>query len=356
MAAFIRRRTKPGASPGTIVADPESPQPVIRVIAYGPDSVEERQIHDVSKLAAYLAKWPVTWVNVDGLGSAEVVQKVAQHFKLHRLAVEDVVNVHQRAKVEEYSDHLFIVARMVTLSERLSSEQISIFLGSNFVLTFQEREGDCLEPVRNRIREKRGRIRDVGPDYLAYAILDAVIDSYFPVLEEYGERLDRMDEQLALHPTRDIVTQIHATRSELLFLRRAVWPHREALATLTRDQHALIDRETRIYLRDCYDHTIQIFDLLETDRELCADMRDLYLSEISNRMTEVMKVLTLIATIFIPLGFIASVYGMNFDTSVSPWNMPELHWEYGYPYSLVLMAAVAATFLIFFWRRGWLKR
>ena len=350
----FQRQTQPGASPGTIVVDPQSPKPIITVIAYSPDGMIEEQIADIDQIPECLRKWPITWINVDGLGDAETIRRIGEIFNLHRLALEDVVNVHQRAKVEQYGAHLFIVARMVAWSDRLETEQLSIFLGQKWVLTFQERPGgDSFDPVRARLRESRGRIRDVGADYLAYALLDAVVDAYFPVLEQYGEALEDTEQDVLRGSAQEIIQRIHSIKHDLLILRRAIWPMREAVHTLVRDPHPVIHDETRIYLRDCYDHTIQLIDLLETYRELGSDLRDLYLSSASNRMNEIMKVLTVISTIFIPLNFIAGVYGMNFNTEY-PWNMPELNWRFGYLYALSLMLTVTAGLIYFFWQKGWL--
>ena len=352
---WIKRRTPPGAAPGTLTVDPASPAPIISVIAYGPDGLVEQQVDDVQQLRQFVQRWPVTWVNVDGLGDEKVIRELGEIFGLHQLALEDVINVHQRAKVEEYGEHLFIVVRMVELCERLQTEQVSIFLGQNFVLTFQERPGrDSIEPVRDRLRRNRGRIRSLGADYLVYNLIDAVIDGYFPVLEKYGERLDALEDEVTENIDRSTTARIHEIKSDLLVIRRAIWPHREAISMLVRDANPLIQPETRVYLRDCYDHTVQLIDLVETYRELGADLRDVYLSSISNRMNEIMKVLTVISTIFIPLNFIAGVYGMNFNTEKSPWNMPELNWYYGYPFALGVMLAVTCVMLYFFAKKGWL--
>ena len=352
---WIERRTAPGTSPGTIVADPNSPAPEISIIAYGPDQFVEKPITDVSEIAGYRGRYPVLWVNVDGLGDAKVIANIGNLFGLHALALEDVVNVHQRAKVEDYPDHLFIVARMVERNDCLLTEQVSMFLGKDFVITFQERPGkDCIEPVRERIRKGKGRLRSLGADSLAYALLDAIVDGFFPVIESYSERLETIEDIVITQPNRTVVESIHSIKSDLLIVRRALWPLREAINILVRDHNPLIRDDTRIYLRDCYDHTVQLIDLVETYRELGADLRDLYLSSVSNRMNEIMKVLTIISTIFIPLTFIAGIYGMNFDTRVSPWNMPELEWYYGYPFSLAVMAAVTFGMCVFFWRLGWI--
>jgi magnesium transporter len=243
---------------------------------------------------------------------------------------------------------------MASLRERLESEQISIFVGKNFVLTFQEREGDCFEPVRERIRAGRGRIRKEGPDYLTYAIIDAVVDNYFPILEHYGERIEGLEAEVITSTTDETIAKIHDIKRDLLSLRRAIWPKREALSALSREPQPVFSDETRVYLRDCYDHTVQLMDMVETYRELASGLMDVYLTSVSNRMNEVMKVLTIIATIFIPLGFVAGVYGMNFNQETSAFNMPELGWKYGYLYCLGLMAVIAAGLLVYFRRKGWL--
>ena len=349
------QHSPPGTPPGTLIADPESPHPVIRVLAYGPNDVVEQEISEPRHLRNFLDKWPVLWVDVEGLGDAETIRALGELFGLHRLALEDVLSAHQRPKVEQYGTSCFIVTRMVSLGERLETEQLSLFLGQNFVLTFQEgRPGDCLEIIRERIRQKRGRIREAGLDYLAYALLDAVVDCYFPILEEYGERLEAFEDSLLTRPAGETVAGIHEVKRNLLTLRRALWPQREIFNALLREETPFVLHETRPYLRDCYDHVSQLMDLIETYRELGSDLTDVYLSSVSNRTNEIMRVLTVIATIFMPMSFIASVYGMNFDPNVSPWNMPELHWYWGYPFSLVLMLVVTLGQLVFFWRRGWL--
>lgn len=350
----IRRRTPPGGSPGTVKVAKDAPTPVIHVIAFGPDKVVEEKIENLERLSNFVGKWPVTWINVEGLGDADTIMDLGAMFGLHRLALEDVVNVHQRAKVEEYDDHVFIVARMISGDAHLATEQISLFLGKDFVLTFQERPNDCFQPIQERIRQKKSHIHTAGPDYLAYRLLDAAVDAYFPALEQYGDHLDQMDDEVTARATPAAFSQIHDVKADLLLLRRAVWPHREAINKLVRDKHPLISDETRIYLRDVYDHVTHLVELVEAYREICADLRDHYMSNVSSRMNEVMKVLTVIATIFIPLGFIAGLYGMNFNPEKSKWNMPELGWTYGYPFALVLMASVAIGMLAFFWRRGWL--
>jgi len=347
-------RAPVGAVPGTFRIDPHAPPSQITVMAYGPDAFVEREIRDLSALPDFLGRHPVTWVNVNGLGDEGVLRHLQQVFDLHPLALADVVNVTQRAKVEQYGKHLFIVTRMSTLNDHLETEQLSFFLGPDFVLTFQEHPGDCLDVVRDRIRNNMGRIRSSGPDYLLYCLLDAVVDAYYPLLEQYGERLEELEERVITDPREDSVYRIRRAKRDLLTLRRAVWPQREAVNALMRDPLDRVTDETRLYLRDCYDHIIQLMDVVENHREMAAGLQDVYMSAVSNRMNEVMKVLTVIATIFIPLTFIAGIYGMNFDPDVSRLNMPELRWAWGYPVVMLVMAVLGIAMLITFRCRGWL--
>ena len=348
-----RRRTPPGSSPGTLVADPNAVAPRIHVIAYGPDAIEEIPVDSPDGLREILGRHPVTWVDVSGLGNLDTINAVGAIFNLHGLALEDVINTHQRPKAEEYEDFLFVVLRLVSLDRQLHSEQISMFVGENFVVTFQERPGDCFDAVRDRLRRQRGRIRGSGADYLAYALIDSIIDSYFPILERYGEKVEELEDQVVEQGEANLMGDIHEMKRDLLFLRRAIWPLRELVNSLIRDTTTFIDERTQIYFRDCYDHAIQLIDMIETYREIASGLIDIYLSSVSTKLNEIMKVLTIIATIFIPLSFIASLYGMNFERDASPWNMPELGWYYGYPFALGLMAAVAAGLVYYCLRRGW---
>lgn len=351
-----QHRPPPGASPGSLVEHPEAQKPVITLFSYDADHVEETVISDPSQIKQHLGKRTVTWINVDGVGDADTLRALGDLFRLHPLTLADIVNVHQRPKMEPYEEHIFFVMRMLLPENGSPPEQVSLVLGHNFVLSFQERQGDVFDMVRARIRQGKGRVRHLGPDYLAYLLLDSVVDGYFPVLDEYSDQIEEIEDAVLVKPAVTTVEAIHRVKRGLLSVRRAVWPLREAIAAMLREETRLISHETRIYLRDCYDHSVQIMDMLETYRELASGLMDVYLSSISNRMNEVMKVLTIIATIFIPLTFIAGVYGMNFDPEVSPWNMPELLWYWGYPASLLLMAAVAGGMMVFFWRRGWFGR
>jgi len=353
---FVRHSAPPGTPPGTLRAEPEAPHPKVRVLAYGPGEFVEAEVMDLRSLRSYLEKWPVTWINVDGLGDAKTVEILGEIFGLHRLALEDVLNVHQRPKVEEYEDQIFVVSRMTRFTDELETEQVSMFLGRGFVITFQEGlPGDCFEIIRQHVRDKVGRLRQLGADYLLYCLIDAIVDHYFPVLEEYGERLEKLETEVIVQPTRDTIHRLHATKRHLLDLRRIVWPMRDALQVMLRDADSLLTPETQLHLRDCYDHVVQVVELSEIYRELAMSLTDVYLSSISNRMNEVMKVLTIIATIFIPLGFIAGLYGMNFNTEISPLNMPELTWYLGYPFALSVMLSVAGGLLFYFYRKGWLS-
>jgi magnesium transporter len=353
----IRRRTLPGAAPGTLTADPHGLRPTVQVAAYGPDYLHEQKVEQLEELKAFMGRYQVTWVNVVGLGDIDLIRQLGEMFGLHDLALEDVIHVHQRPKVEEYDDHVFIITRTpINAGETFETKQVALFMGDNFVLSFQESANQCFEPVCNRMRRKRGRLRNASADYLTYALLDAVLDDYFPMLDKYGETIEELETRLLERFENSLVTRVHQIKRDLLTMRRAIWPQRDMLNILIREDSLLVHDQTRIYLRDCYDHAIQLIDLVETYREIASGLVDLYLSSLSTRMNEVMKVLTIMSTLFIPLGFIAGVYGMNFDPKKSPWNMPELSWYFGYPFALALMGAVALGFIVYFRHKGWLGK
>ena len=352
---------EPGVAPGTLVVPADARPTKLRVIAYGPDRIEERELTDPRELRALRGQWPVLWVDIDGLGDVAALEGLGAIFGLHRLALEDVLNLTQRPKAERYPEHLFVVARMPALGDgalgsgALETEQLSLFIGQDFLLSCQERPGgDCFDPVRQRLRAGKGRSRAAGPDYLAYALLDSVVDAYYPVLEACGDRLDALEDELFERNETGVARRVHHVRRDLLTVRRSVWPLREELSTLVRDPDPLVADETRVYLRDCYDHVVQMIDLLETYRDLGQGLMDIHLSLLSHRMNEIMKVLTIIATIFIPLTFVVGVYGMNFDPDAGPLNMPELRWAWGYPAVMLFMAVVAGGMLVYFKRRGWI--
>jgi magnesium transporter len=348
------RKLPPGTAPGTLSIDPQWPKPRLTLIAYGPDAMVEETIADVGRLGSFVGRWPVVWLNVDGLGDESTLVWIGELFGIHRLSLEDILNTHQRPKLEAYDKYLFMIARMLTYGARIEVEQLSMVLGQGFLLTFQETAGDGFDPVRARLRDGRGRLRYTGSGYLAYTLLDAVVDNYFPVLERFGERLEAIEDEAMYRPTRRTVQKIHDTKRELLLLRRSIWPQRDMLNALLRQDTPLLQAEDRLYLQDCYDHAVRVMELADSHREIGSGLMEVYLSSVSNRLNEVVKVLTVFTSIFIPLSFIASVYGMNFDTS-HPANMPELRWRWGYAFSLGLMGAVAGGLLYYFWRKGWLS-
>lgn len=346
----LKRATrKPGMMPGTLTIDPSWPKPLIQVMAYGPDQYIEKRIDDVRELETLIGKYQVLWVNVDGLGDAAVIQYLGQLFKLHPLALEDVTSLRQRSKVDDYESNLYTAMKMLSIQDgKLFAEQVSFFLGSNFVLTFQEVEGDCLDPVRDRIRKKGGLVCNMNADYLLYCLIDAIIDAYFPVLETYDGRLEDLEEEILGKPNQATMNRLFSVKHDLTSLRRTLWPVREMAGAMAHSESPLITPSTLPYLRDCQDHAVQLLELAESYRETGSSLMDFYLSSISNRMNEIMKVLTIIATIFIPLTFIAGIYGMNFE------NMPELHTKDGYFITLYIMAIIGLGMLWWFVRKGWL--
>ena len=315
----------------------------------------ERELTSVDDLQ--LESEHVQWLDVRGFADTKTLNSIAEKFGIHPLAMEDVVNSHQLPKVETYDDHLFIVTRGVepntTSNSKTEQEQLSIFLGNGFVLTFQERPADAFAAVRDRTVNRKGRIRDRGPDYLAYCLLDSAIDGFFPAVEHVADRIDELESHIHEQLSPDALREIHGIRNDLLSIRRSLRPQRDACSELTRIKHSLIEDETQVFLRDCQDHAAQLLDFVEVYREMCMGLRDYQMSMVSNRMNEVMKVLTIISTIFIPLSFISGLYGMNFNTDL-PGNMPELTQPYGYVGVLTVMGLIATGMLGYFWRRGWI--
>ncbi len=349
----------PGSMPGTLNIEPDAPPPVIVLIDYSEQSAIRLQVETPEECATHLDTESVSWVDVKGLGSEDILKRLGAVFNLHPLVLEDIVNVPQRPKVEEYEDQLLIIARMVMLrrsGRSFLTEQVSFILGKHYLLTVQEEpENDCFAAVRERIRLNKGTIRKHNADYLAYTLLDSIVDGFFPILENYGEEIEELEDEVVANPTRQTLEKIHKIKRELLTLRRSIWPQRDAINALIRDGSDLISDEVRVYLRDCYDHAVQVLDMVETYRELSSSLMDVYLSSVSNRMNEVMKFLTIVSTIFIPLTFIAGVYGMNFNTEKSPLNLPELNWYWGYPLCWAMMITIAAVLVVFFKRKGWFE-
>ncbi len=350
---FRAREGRVGAAPGTVeyLGPRKTERMALRVMALAADSCDERELAGVEEALPLRDTAALSWLNVDGLHDTEGLRRLGDHFGLHPLVQEDIVNTHQRPKLENYDDYLYLVCRMISFdaaSDSFSSEQVSLVVGPGWILTFQEQPGDVFDGVRQRIRHGKGRIRTAGPAYLAYALLDAVVDSYFVVIEQVGERIERLEEELLQAPESGLLAAIHGLKREMILLRRAVWPLREVVAGLERGESPLLHKDTRIFYRDLYDHTIQVADTVETYRDVLTGLQDLYLSSVSNRMNEVIKVLTIIGTLFIPLTFLVGVYGMNFE------YMPELGWKWGYPAFGALCVGVVAGMLTWLKRRGWL--
>ncbi|BAZ43723.1 magnesium and cobalt transport protein CorA [Chondrocystis sp. NIES-4102] len=350
---------QPGSIPGTLNIEADAEIPEIVLIDYNHDRVDRYNNLTPEACAAHLDTESVSWVDVKGLGSENILFRLGKVFNLHPLVLEDVVNVPQRPKIEDYAQQLVIITQMVVpkpSGEGFWLEQVSLVVGKNYLLTVQEKpEKDCFRPVRRRIKFNKGKIRNMGADYLAYALWDSIIDGFFPILEIYGEKIEDLEDEVIFNPDNQSLAKVYQIKRELLALRRAIWPQRNALNTLIRDGSSVIDPEIGVFLRDCYDHTVQIIDIIETYRELATSLTDIYLSAISNKMNEVMKLLTVISSIFIPLTFIVGIYGMNFNTDISPFNMPELNWYWGYPLCWLIMILVAAGLVYFFWRRGWFE-
>jgi len=351
---IIRRRSKKaGLPPGTLVFDGERrvERTRITIFDYDGSRLQEKEAERIEECFPLKDEPTVTWINIDGVHEVENVEKIGGHFGIHPLVQEDIVHIGQRPKMEDFDEYLFIVIKMLFYDdgkEEVTAEQVSLVVGENYVISFQEREGDVFEPVRERLRNGKGRIVKQGADYLAYALLDAIVDSYFAILEKTGDRIESLEEELITNPGPGTVGIIQRMKREMVFLRKSVWPLREVISGLERDESSIIRESTHVYLRDVYDHTIQVIDTVETLRDMIGGMLDIYLSSVSNRMNEVMKVLTIIATIFIPLTFIAGIYGMNFE------HMPELRVPWAYPAVWGVMCAVGILMLIYFRRKRWL--
>lgn len=354
-STLVIRRYQRAQDPdtGKLATTPAGQRPEMHIIAFGPLGWDEAHTTDPAAVTPYLASWPVTWINLEGAPPPDMLAELAEVFTLHPMLVEDLQMTQERAKVEEYPDYTFLVARMISAQPELVSEQLSMIIGKNFVVTLQEKNGsDCFSEIRKRTHTTGLPMTHHTPAFLAYYLLSELVDAYFPILEGIGEYLEDLEDQISLNPQTKVVSQLHNTRRELITMRRAIWPLRDALNKLNRDTTPFGGPELAPYLRDVQDHALRVIELLETDRELCADLMDFYLSAVGQRTNDVMKVLTIISTIFLPLTFIAGVYGMNFNTSISPWNMPELNWPLGYPFALLLMALLAFGLLAYYrWRK-----
>ena len=344
---------KAGLAPGTLIYTNEQKMThsKIALIDYDENNLSEKELSKIEECSVLKSSSTVSWINIDGIHEVEIIEKIGKMFDIHPLVLEDIVSITQRPKYEDYEKYIYVVLKMLSYNDNkmeINTEQVSFIIGQNFILSLQEQEGDIFDSLRVRIRNSKGRIRKMGADYLAYALLDAVVDNYFIILEKIGEKIEEIEELLVTEPTHETLETIHHFKKELLFLKKYVWPLREVINSLTRSESTLINENTTIYFKDVYDHTIQVIDTIETFRDITAGMLDLYLSSISNKMNNVMKVLTIIATIFIPLTFIAGIYGMNFKF------MPELEWRWGYPAIWTIMLSIFVSMVLYFKRKDWL--
>ena len=359
MKDLIKDYAPPGTAPGALTATKgEAGQAKIHLLEYRSEQVNTVEIADLTHLQQQLADGhpasAVTWVHVVGLGDLKILQGLQDVFKLHPLAMEDVTHLGQRPKAENYDAMMFVVLQhLAFIKNEVQTTQIALFVGKNFVLTFQPQGPDLLEPLRVRIGSSRGRLRERDADYLAYTIIDVIVDAAFPVLEDFGERLDALEQEIVGRPTPRIMNTLYRLRRQLLRLRRVLWPQREALSRLIHEEEGLMSDEVKVYLRDSSDHAVQAMDVVENYREMAASLLDVHISNTTNRLTDVMRVLTVIATVFMPLNFVVGLYGMNFDRS-SPWNMPELGWRFGYVMVWGVMLAIVIGMLVYFRRKRWI--
>jgi magnesium transporter len=355
MTRYLKKISrKAGLPPGTLVhiGDKMAAEVRITVMDYDKHRVSEREVHDIRECFAYRDTPTVSWINIDGLHDTQLIEQLGAHFGFHPLLLEDIVNTGGRPKIEDFDEYVFVVLKMLYQDPddagRIVSEHMSLIFGENYVISFQEREGDVFDPIRRRILAAAGRVRKQGADYLAYRLMDAVVDNYFNLIETIGEQVEKTEDILLNNPGKETLQTIHRLKGETLFLRKSVWPLREIIGYLERGESDLVKPGNSIYFKDVYDHTVQVMDTLETFRDIIAGMMDIYLSSVSNRMNEIMKILTVFAAIFIPLTFLAGVYGMNFE------HMPELHWRWSYPALWAVMAGIALSLLLMFKKRGWL--
>jgi len=343
-----------GAAPGALFDDPAAPLPVISVVSFREDHYIEQTLDEIETVPALLEAWPVVWVDLQGPGNAALMRRLGELFGFHRLALEDVLHGHQTPKIDPYPDFLLIVANEVCQPHPLHTTPLCLFVKQGLVLTFHPEASKAVDTLRDHVRVPRGRVRMMGADFLAYAVLDVVVDFYYPMMDHFSDTIEALEAEAIESASVGTASAIHEMKQDLLALRRMVAPLRESINTLFREGHPVLTDPTRVFLRDCHDHMVQVLEFIESYREMTGGLLDIYLSSVSNRMTEVMRVLTVISTIFIPLTFLAGLYGMNFDTSASPWNMPELRWHWGYPALLLFLGCIASGQLLFFWRKGWI--
>jgi magnesium transporter len=357
MARLVRRRRRPpiGASPGTLIADPAAEPTELNLTLISPDKCKTIRKAGLSDVVRHADRWPVIWLDCVGLADITLIEEIGRIFGLHPLALEDVVNTGQRPKVDFFEDHAFVALRMIDDAALHRYEQVSIFFGEKFVVTFQERQGDPFDPVRRRIESSEpNRLRSRQADYLAYALIDAIVDSYFPPIEAASETVEGIEDAMLHNPQKRQMQDLHQLRREVLTLKGVLWPLRDALATLVRSDVSFVKAETKVFLNDTLDHAVSLIELVETQRDVLSGLMDMHLSLSQARTSDIISVLTIVSAIFIPLTFLVGVWGMNFDASASPWNMPELHAYYGYPAALLFMLAVALGLVAYFKWKKWL--
>lgn len=360
MPKLIKKMSKTkGLKPGEIVfvGEKKIDKTRIRIIDYNESELNEHEFTSVDECLKFKDTSTITWINIDGLHDVSVIEKLGSHFGIHPLVLEDIANTGQRPKIDSTDDYIFLTLKMLYLNDsdgNLLSEQLSFIFGDNYIISFQERVGDVFESVRDRLRKTNPRVRFVSSDYLAYTLVDAIVDHYFVVLEGLAAKIEDIEDALIENPEPQDLEVIHDLKRQLIKMRKAIWPLREVIGGLERIDTQLIKNTTKPYLRDLYEHTIQVIDTMETFRDMVSGLLDIYLSSVSNKMNEVMKVLTIIATIFIPLGFLAGVYGMNFDTSVSQLNMPELGLPFGYILFWVIALLIGIGLFTYFKKKKWL--
>jgi magnesium transporter len=352
------RFTRPGTAPGDLSGPPPEVERIpvrLDLLDFDADNLVEKDDCTLEEAREFFTSARTTWLHVQGTPTEELLRAVGDAYELHSLALEDVLHTGQRAKLETYDQELFVVLGVPELlGNGVRTAQLSLFLGEAWVVSFYSGRGDPFAAVRERLRRNNSRLRRGGTDYLLYSLIDTAVDCFFPLMETLGERIEALETTVFDEPSREALDEIHQLKRELVLLRRMLWPQRDMLGSLLRDEFRLVGHETRLYLRDCHDHCVHALDLVESYREMASSLLEVYLSSLSNRLNDVMKVLTIIATLFIPLSFIVGLYGMNFDRSVSPWNMPELGMRYGYPGLLLFMLCVVAGMLYYFRRKHWL--
>jgi magnesium transporter len=350
---FRKRSEKVGLPPGTLVhiGERKAERHLITIIDYDETQFQERELETIEESFPFKDTSTITWINIDGLHQLEIIEKIGKHFNIHPLVLEDITNTEQRPKMEDFDDYLFLILKMICFEEkdnRIKVEQVGLILGSNFVISFQEEKGNVFDPVKQRIISGKGRIRTRGADYLAYALIDVIVDGYFLIIERIGDQIEDLEEDLLDGPRPETMQDIHSLKREMLQFRKSVWPLQEIIRRLERGESDMFNESTEIYLKDVHDHTIHVIDTIEIFNDMLSGLLDLYISSISNKINQIMKVLTIIATIFIPLTFIAGVYGMNFK------YMPELDWRYGYPMVLLVMFIIGVGIMIYARKKGWL--